>query len=198
MTPSPTTRASLLLRLRDHQDHDAWGEFVSIYEPVIYRSLRRNGLQDGDALEVLQELFLAVSRNIHRWKPGAEYGSFRGWLRRVTRNLVVSWVRRNNRQVTTAAVDLESLFESPPAIGEPETEIFDREVRRAIFHQASDRVRAEVQPQTWQAFWAVAVAGESIGGTADKLRMSVGAVRVAKCRIIARLREVVLELERSP
>jgi DNA-directed RNA polymerase specialized sigma24 family protein len=86
MTLTPSTRASLLLRLRDPQDHEAWLEFLTIYEPVTYRLLRRGGLQDADALDVMQELFLAVSRSIDRWDPAKEKGSFRGWLRRVARN----------------------------------------------------------------------------------------------------------------
>ena len=53
MTLSPTTRASLLLRLRDPRNHEAWVEFVSLYEPVIYRLLRHAGLRDADALDVL-------------------------------------------------------------------------------------------------------------------------------------------------
>lgn len=52
MTLAPTTRASLLLRLCNPADHEAWVEFVSLYEPVIYRVLRRAGLQEADALEV--------------------------------------------------------------------------------------------------------------------------------------------------
>lgn len=48
MTPTPTTRSRLLFRLRDSQDHEAWVEFVEIYEPVIYRQLRKCGLQDAD------------------------------------------------------------------------------------------------------------------------------------------------------
>ena len=67
MTPTPTTRASLLLRLCDSKDHEAWVEFVTLYEPVIYRLLRRHGLQDADARDVMQELLLAVSRSIDRW-----------------------------------------------------------------------------------------------------------------------------------
>ncbi len=197
MTLTPTTRASLLLRLRDPGDHDAWVKFVSLYEPVIYRVLRRTGLQDADALEVLQELFLAVNRNIERWEHGAERGSFRGWLRRVTRNLVVSWVRRQKRQVTTSSVDLDALLESQPTVDSPETDEFDRELRRALFHLASERVRTEVRPQTWQAFGEVAVSGVSVADTAIKLGMTAGAVRVAKCRIIARLREVVAEMEKA-
>ena len=198
MTLTPTTRASLLLRLRDPQDHDAWVEFVALYESVIYRVLRRTGLQDADALEVMQDLFLAVSRNIERWEHGTEHGSFRGWLRRVTRNLVVSWVRRQRRQLKTSAVDLDSLLVSHPAGGCPETGDFDRELRRALFHKASEQVRAEVRPQAWQAFWEVAVSGASVADTAHKLGMTAGAVRVTKCRIVSQLRQVVAEMEKTP
>ena len=197
MTLTPTTRASLLLRLRDPRDHDAWVVFVSLYEPVLYRVLRRTGLQDADALEVLQDLFLAVSRNIERWEHGAEHGSFRGWLRQVTRNLVVSWVRRQRRQLTTSSIDLDSLLDSHPADDCPETDEFDRELRRALFHKASEQARAEVHPQTWQAFWDIAVSGTSVAETASKLGMTAGAVRVAKCRIISRLREFVAEMEQA-
>ena len=197
MTLTPTTRASLLLRLRDPGDHEAWVEFVSLYEPVIYRVLRRTGLQDADALEVLQELFLAVNRNIGRWEQRAELGSFRGWLRRVTRNLVVSWVRRQKRQVRTSSLDLDSLLEASSTVAGLETDEFDRELRRGLFHLASEKVRGEVRPQTWQAFWEVAVAGASVAEAATKLGMTTGAVRVAKCRSIARLREVVAEIEKT-
>src|SRR6185503_7632600 len=120
-----------------------------------------------------------------------------GWLRRVTRNLVVSWVRRQRRQLATSSIDLDALLESQPADDGPETDEFDRELRRALFHLASEQVRAEVLPQTWQAFWDVAVSGTPVASTAIKLGMTAGAVRVAKCRIIARLRVVVAEMEKA-
>src|SRR4029079_7083426 len=95
---TPSTRVSLLLRLRDSQDHAAWLDFVALYEPVIYRLRRASGRQDADAREVMQELLLTVSRSIDRWDPAKERGSFRGWLRRVARNLVINWLRQSNRQ----------------------------------------------------------------------------------------------------
>src|SRR5580700_9759268 len=97
MALTPSTRASLLFRLRDPQDHEAWVEFVSLYEPVAYRLLRRHGLQDADARDVMQELFVAVSNSIDRWDPAKERGSFRGWLRRVARNLFINWLKRRER-----------------------------------------------------------------------------------------------------
>src|SRR5580693_894801 len=154
MMTTPSTRASLLLRLRDSQDHEAWLEFLALYEPVAYRLLRRHGLQDADAQEVMQELFLAVSRSIDRWDPAKERGSFRGWLRRVARNLVINWLKQREQCViATGGSDLQAMLDMLPADSGPETVEFDQELRRALFQRAAEQVRVEVQPATWQAFW---------------------------------------------
>ncbi|MGA2063730.1 MAG: sigma-70 family RNA polymerase sigma factor [Thermoguttaceae bacterium] len=198
MTLTPPTRASLLLRLRDWQDHEAWIEFVTLYEPVTYRLLRRNGLQDADAREVMQELFLAVSRSIDRWDPAKDRGSFRGWLRRVARNLVVNWLKHRGRHVIAAGgSDLQAMLDMLPAAEGPQSAEFDQELRRAVFQRAAEQVRGEVQPATWQAFWETAVVGTSPAETAKKLSMTVGALRVAKCRVLARLQAAVNEMERA-
>ena len=198
MTLNPSTRASLLLRLRDSHDHEAWAEFVSLYEPVTYRLLRKNGLQDADAREVMQELFLTVSRSIDRWDPAKERGSFRGWLRRVARNLVINWLKhRERRMVATGGSGLQAMFDMLPAAEGPESVEFDRELRRALFHRAAEKVRDEVHVATWQAFWETGIVGTSPVDAAKKLGMTVSAVRVAKCRVLARLRATVLELEEA-
>ncbi len=143
MTLTPTTRASLLFRLRSPQDQEAWMEFVAIYEPVAYRLLRRHGLQDADAREVMQELFMAVSRSIERWDPAKDRGSFRGWLRRVTRNLVINWMKQRSRRVkATGGSDLQAMLEMFPAKTDVESVEFDLELRRAQFQRAADQVRS--------------------------------------------------------
>src|SRR5882757_8600820 len=106
MTFTPTTRASLLLRLGDVQDHEAWMEFVTLYEPVVYRSLRQHGLQDADARDVMQDLFLVVNRNIEGWHPTKQQASFRSWLRRVIRNLVINWLKSPQRRALTGGSEL--------------------------------------------------------------------------------------------
>src|SRR5262245_17315417 len=122
MATTPTTRASLLLRLRDSKDHESWVEFVTLYEPVVYRLLRHHGLQDADAREVMQELFLAVSRSIGRWDPAENRGSFRGWLRCVTRNLVINWLKsRDRRAVASGGSEMHALLDRVPAETEPES-----------------------------------------------------------------------------
>ena len=196
MTLTPTTRASLLSRLADPQDHEAWVEFVSLYEPVAYRLLRRHGLQDADARELVQDLFVAVSRSIDRWDPDRQRGSFRGWLRRVTRNLVINWLKARERRVAAiGGSNLQAMLEQAPAEGDPETAEFDSEVRRAVFRRAAEQVREEVQPATWQAFWETAVLGTSTTDAAKKLGLQPGAVRVAKCRVLVRLRAAIEAME---
>jgi DNA-directed RNA polymerase specialized sigma24 family protein len=93
----PATRPSLLLRLRDPQDHAAWLEFVALYEPVVFRLLRKSGVQDADCRELGQEFFLIVSRQIAHWDPDRNRGSFRCWLRRVVRNLLINWLKERQR-----------------------------------------------------------------------------------------------------
>jgi RNA polymerase sigma-70 factor (ECF subfamily) len=192
MSDTPTTRASLLLRLGNPGDHEAWVEFVTLYEPVVYRLLRQSGLQDADAWDVMQELFLTVSRNIGRWDPSPEAGSFRGWLRRVVRNLVINWLKHRDRRVAGSGDSgMQALLEMLPAAEGPESAEFDREVRRALFHRAARQVQREVRAAAWQAFWETGVVGTSPAEAAQKLGMTVGAVRVAKCRVLARLRALV-------
>ena len=92
---------------------------------------------------------------------------------------------------------MQELFAQVPA-AEADSAEFDCELRRGVFHRASEVVRSEVSSQAWAAFWETSVLGNSPLATGKKLAMSPGAVRVAKCRVLARLREVVDQWESQP
>src|SRR5690349_547511 len=80
MTSSPHTRPSLLVRIRDAADHQAWRQLVGLYAPLVYRFLRRRGLQDADAADLTQDVLRAVSAAAPGFEYDAGRGSFRGWL----------------------------------------------------------------------------------------------------------------------
>ena len=80
MTLPPDTRNSLIARLVDIGDHEAWREFAELYDPFIYRQARRLGLQHADARELVQEVLISVSKAIRKFEIDPARGRFRTWL----------------------------------------------------------------------------------------------------------------------
>ncbi len=103
MTEAPETCASLLIRIRHPDDADAWSEFLEIYQPLIGRIARRHGLQHADVTEVTQEVLTRVAKAVQNWQTSGRNGSFRGWISRVTKNLVIQYFRDRRRIPQTAA-----------------------------------------------------------------------------------------------
>ena len=189
MTEFPRTRASLLVRIRDPQDERAWTEFVEIYEPVLYRLARQRGFQDADARELIQEVFIAVASAIDRWRVDPARGKFRTWLFCIARNLSINLLANRRRHPQGSGdSDLQRLLEQRPAPDGEQSAQFECEFKRELFHQAAAEIRDEFRQPTWQAFWRTSVEGQSTDDVARALGISVGAVYIARSRVMARLR----------
>jgi RNA polymerase sigma factor (sigma-70 family) len=194
MNSAPETRPSLLLRLREPRDERAWLEFWEIYQPLIYRLARRRGIQDADAHEITQDVLLAVARAVETWQPDPNCGSFRGWLNRVTRNLTVNLVlRQQRRPQSTGNVDFQKLLEEIP-IDPEESAVFDHEHKRQMFQWAALQIRGEFRETSWLAFWRTTVEGQDVAIVAEQLGVTSGVVYVSRSRIMARLRKKVQEV----
>ena len=79
------TRPSLLVRIRDGADAEAWRKFMTIYVPIVYRFACRHGLQDADAADLSQEVMGKVARAIRTFEYHPERGRFRDWLFTIVR-----------------------------------------------------------------------------------------------------------------
>ena len=62
---------------------------------------------------------------------------------------------------------------------------------------AADQIKGAFSEKTWQAFWQTAVEAKDVKDIAKSLGMSVGAIYVAKSRVLARIRQEVEALETS-
>jgi RNA polymerase sigma-70 factor (ECF subfamily) len=196
MAESPPTRASLLLRLRDHQDQEAWRQFVEIYSALIYGFARKRGLQDADAADLMQEVLQSVSGAVGRLDYDPERGSFRAWLYTITRNKLNTFLDRQRRQVrATGDSNAQAILEAQA--GPDEASLWDAEFERGLFQWAAQRVHEVTGEGPWQAFWRTAVDGKNPKDVAHDLKMSVGAVYVAKSRVLAQIREQVRQVQEA-
>ncbi len=116
MSESGETRPSLLVRMRDAQNDQAWSEFVEIYSPLVYGFSRKQGLQDADALDTTQEVRRIVVRSIGRLDYDPRRGSFRGWLFTIVRNELNDWFRKQKSSVVgTGDSTVRRQFDELPA-----------------------------------------------------------------------------------
>lgn len=196
----PETRHSLLLRLRDPQDQQAWTEFVSLYEPVLLRLLNHRGLQDSDARDVTQQVIVAVMRAVETWRPDGREASFRRWLFAIARKSALKFIERGHRRIDTSrrgagGTDLLEFLNSLPEPAHRTAAEFDNEYRSQLFQRAAEQVRSEFRDSTWQAFWQTCVLQHPVADVAHDLGLSAGCVYVARSRVIARLRRHIEEFE---
>ncbi len=192
---SPRTRISLVTRLKNASDHEAWTEFTAIYEALILRLLARDGLQESDARDVCQQVLAAVAKDVDGWRPDGRSRSFRRWLFKIARNRVIKFLagdRKNPRGVGGSGAHraMEQIRDERESI----SDVFEREYRQQLLVQAAEAIRAEFRESTWQAFWLSTIEGQSIADVAEQLGVSVGTVYVSRSRIVSRLKSKVREI----
>jgi RNA polymerase sigma-70 factor (ECF subfamily) len=187
---STATSPSLLDRVK-LDDPAAWDRVVSLYGPLVFRWCRRHGLPEQEIADVFQEVFQSVAAHKATFRHDKPTDTFRGWLRAITRNKVRDHFRRLGREPggaggTEAQVRLARLPAESTGDDEPSS---DGQSDRLLFRRALDAIQVEFEDRTWKAFWLTAVEGRAPDDVARELAMSHGAVRVAKSRVLRRLRE---------
>jgi len=194
-TSPPETRASLLLRLRDAADVAAWEEVVAIYGPLVFRLAQRRGLQEADAEDVVQEVFVAVGNSVSSWMENPRRGRFRNWLLGIARNIAINILTRRPKGTVGLGGDdgLMSLAEIPTH--GPLSSQFDLEYRQEVYRWAAEQVRAAVSPVTWEAFHLTHVMGHTIEDVARRLGVSVGTIYIGRSRVMNRLRQLAGQFE---
>jgi RNA polymerase sigma-70 factor (ECF subfamily) len=190
MSEFPDTQSMLLANLQSLENREAWGEFVQIYRPAIYRMARRRGMQDADAQDLAQDVLLRISKSIEGWVP-QEGVRFRHWLRKVASNAIVTAVTKSKpRGILAADQLLAEASEESAATNELQNECF-----RERFLRAAAIVKVDVSPATWAAFEQTVIQGKSCDDAAQSLGKSLGTVYAARSRILKRLQNEVRRIE---
>lgn len=177
--PMQSTSYSLLERLRQPQATTAWDRFVALYTPLLFAWSRRLGLSPEAAADFVQDIFVTLLQQLPRFEHDGTH-KFRAWLKTVAFN------RWRNQQEKMRPVSSSQLEVSVP---DDALEFIETDYLEVLSRRALEIMRSDFQETTWRACWETVVSGRSAKDVARELGMSVGAVYVAKSRVLARLRE---------
>jgi RNA polymerase sigma-70 factor (ECF subfamily) len=177
-----TTSLSLLARLRDPADAEAWARLTRVYTGLLEAWFAAAGLQPADRDDLTQEALGVVLRRVKEFEHSGRPGGFRAWLRGIATNLLREhWRARLAPHGDSVLVELED-----PGSGL--SRAWDADHERHVLAGLLDVVRAEFAESTWQAFRRTGFDGEPARRVAEDLGLSVNAVLIAKSRVLARLR----------
>jgi RNA polymerase sigma-70 factor (ECF subfamily) len=188
----PTSRS--LLNLARERDSTAWQRMVELYTPLVYFWCRRTSLPEQDIPDVVQDVFRAVVTGLGSFRKQRPGDTFRGWLRTITRSkLNDSFRRRGRTPPAPGGSEMQRRVEGIPDEADDDPE--EQSAERELFMRGLESIRSQFEPHVWDAFWRVVVDEQAVADVAKSLNMRPGTVRVAKCRVLQRLRQQLGDVE---
>ena len=177
-------------------DSIAWDRLVDLYAPLVLYWCRRGSLRDEDSADVFQEVFQAVAAHLGGFRKERSGDTFRGWLRTITRNKIHDFYQKQRREPAGVGgtVTQQRLAAIPSPAVDEDADSDELGTGGQLVRRALEQIRPHFEERTWQAFWRTGVDEQPAGEVATELGMSPGAVRVAKSRVLQRLREELGEL----
>ena len=184
------TSLSLLHRLRQSSDSETWNRLVRLYSPLLKSWLRKYEVQSADAEDLIQEVLLAVSKDVTTFDHNGRPGAFRTWLRSILVNRLRNfWRARGRRPQARGDSDMERRLAQLEDPASEMSQLWNRQHDRHVVRQLLTLWEPQFEPQTWRAFCRVAIDGERPDVVAGELGISLNAVFIAKSRVLSKLRQ---------
>ncbi len=184
------TSLSLLAQIRQSPDADSWNRLVDLYAPLIRVWLRTYDVQDSDANDLVQEVLLAVSKDLSKFDHGGQPGAFRGWLKTILVNrLRKFWRARDRHPRAHGGSNIDARLAQLDDPASEISKIWNRQHDQYVLRQLLDLTEPHFAPKTWKAFCRVALEGAKPEAVAQELEISLNAVFLAKSRVLRRLRQ---------
>jgi RNA polymerase sigma-70 factor (ECF subfamily) len=179
----PTTSLTLLDRLRQPDQTDAWDRFAKLYAPLLLRWATLQGFQSADAEDLVQITLLKLIRVLPSYQK-QDGRPFRSWLFTICRNECRDFRSRRATRSLPSSHGLADVASPNSA-----TELGEAEYRRWLVHQVLGLIRSDFTPATWAAFHKFVLEGCPASEVAREVGISVNAVYLARNRVLTRIRE---------
>jgi RNA polymerase sigma factor (sigma-70 family) len=195
------TRDSLLSRLKDWNNQDSWQVFFNTYWKLIYSVARKAGLDDAEAQDAVQETILSVAKEMADFKYDKSKGSFKGWLKVITKRRVADILRKRYRQHAAGQMNFDDTgVEAEIALQANSNfdqldHAWEEEWQTRVMEAALERIKRSCPPQQFQMFELLCLERHPIANIAKTLNVSRIAVHVAAHRVKKLLKAEVKRLE---
>jgi RNA polymerase sigma-70 factor (ECF subfamily) len=184
------TSLSLLDRLRNSAESENWNRLFELYAPLLGAWLRKYDVQDTDANDLVQEVLLAVSKDLDKFDHGGHPGAFRGWLKAILVNRLRNfWRARDRRPQARGDSHMDDRLAQLDDPASEVSQIWNRQHDQYVLRQLLALAEPHFAPETWKAFCRVALEGIRADAVAREMEISLNAVFIAKSRVLSRLRQ---------
>ncbi len=184
------TSQSLLLRLRDYRNADAWSQFNQLYGPFIEGWLIRRGVPRDISEDVRQEVMTKVVQEISAFSHNGRTGAFRKWLKQITHFRLRTTLRQRWKIENQVQQEYSDLVDQLGADDSAMSRLWDAEHDAYLVQRILEMVQRDFTPQTIQIFQRVVLDAEDAQSIASDLQITVNAVRIAQSRVLAALRRI--------
>jgi RNA polymerase sigma factor (sigma-70 family) len=191
MLPHGATRPSIMVRIQDPNDQEAWNEFHELYGPMICGWLKRQGVRDHDAEDIKQEVMQIAMVQLRGFDHSGRTGALRCWLRTtVQHQLQRFWRKRAKQPQGWGGCDADDLAKK---LADPSSELsrlFDKEYEQSVLRFVLAKAEAEFEEKTMEAFRRTFFSKKSAKEVGAELGMTPNAVRIAKSHVLQCIREI--------
>lgn len=183
------TSLSLLDQACQNPSDGSWVRLVDLYTPLLRHSLSRFDIQPNDADDLVQEILLVVSRDLHTFVHTGRVGAFRSWLRTILVHRVRDfWRSRKYRPAATGGTSWTEQLEHLADDKSDASREWNLEHDRYVMARLLEQVRPRFEPTTWEAFCRQFFDGQPADLVASELGLSLNSVYVARSRVLRTLR----------
>lgn len=184
MSDNYNTRQTLLLKLKDQRDDQAWNDFYETYYRYIRAILWNMNLSEADANDILQSVMLKIWNKLPEFDYQSKKGKFRNWISIITANTARNYIRSENRLYNCLNGEKSSWLDDykndvlPPEIEEISSKEWEKFVSSMAWENVSDGLSSKVK----EAFERL-MKGESTREIALALDINENTVIVYKNRV---------------
>ncbi len=195
------TRRSLLVRLKNWDDGASWKDFFDTYWELIYGLARQAGLSDAEAQDVVQETVIAVARKMPDFQYDPALGSFKAWLRQLTRWRIGDQLRKKGYQSQGHWLPREHVLKSDVLAQQPVEDefdlerVWDEEWEKALMEAALKKVRRHAGLQQYQMFYLHVFKRLPAREVARCLEVKLHEVYYAKYKLAAQMKKEIKALK---